>query len=1029
MDSHQHFYAISKKQHPNWTHDEHSQWAQECADTHPDHAPQKEKPDAFGDRVVREIEELGGRLEGIRSRLAAEEAQPPSTLGRIATSAENIRPILVGIFATTLVIVAILLGILLILASPAKAEPAPKPYINVNAIRAAVDAAMTPVVDTPIIKVSNGGSVLATIPAGVVIFDCGTNMACSWTAATHTFGMSASSTASTAFSALTASANSNLGTFSASGNTWDFSASTLFKLRVGAGATTSANGDVAYDSTAALWHIWQGAANRSLIASTNLGTSGQPCLSNADGSCTFADPIVSQATASNLNAQVVGNAASAAADSGNPVKIGGTFNTTQPTVTTGQRVDAQMTARGAQIVGTGADAFHVTVDSVPTTAVTGTFWQATQPVSLASLPAVAGNKSSNGGTPGSNNLGVLPAVANAASPTLTEGNQAGLSVDLAGNLRVSNAATDTAGTTTALGALNAAAAVSLTGQQTASIFIASGTLSGTLVPEFSTDGGTTWTQGLFYNPNSNAIIASAVLTNPNSATQLTILAPGGSSGARVRVSAYTSGTANATARASMTTNARSMATLYDASGTERGTGGNPMNVAFPSAQAVTLTSTSANQGTAASLPGAWPVKVTDGTNTMPTGDSSARPLHVNCDAGCTAGGSFSDSTAFTFGSSAIGLMGAVVDDTATNTVAENSAGAPRMNTNRILYFNPRNNSGTEIGTAANPFRVDPTGTTTQPVSWSGQSVTVTQGTGANLHVVCDSGCSGSGGTSSNFGAAFPTAGTAIGAKNGTNMVNLTADASNNLNVNCASGCAGGSSTPADTFSNPTTAGLQMTFPTVWNGTSWDRLYGDKTNGAFVQIKNTPNVNIQSNAAINLAQVGGASVALGQTTMSASIPVAIASNQGAVPASQSGTWTVQPGNTANTTPWLTTQTPGTTGGLSISRTLSAASTNSTNAKGSAGQVYGWYIVNTSAALKYVKLYNKATAPTCGTDTPVITLAIPAASATGIAGAGSNVDFSGGIAFSTGIGYCITGAVADNDTTAVASNDVILNLFYK
>lgn len=51
---------------------------------------------------------------------------------------------------------------------------------------------------------------------------------------------------------------------------------------------------------------------------------------------------------------------------------------------------------------------------------------------------------------------------------------------------------------------------------------------------------------------------------------------------------------------------------------------------------------------------------------------------------------------------------------------------------------------------------------------------------------------------------------------------------------------------------------------------------------------------------------GIPAALGQTTMSASMPVTIASNQSAVPSSQSGTWTVQPGNTANTTPWLVTQ---------------------------------------------------------------------------------------------------------------------------
>lgn len=62
---------------------------------------------------------------------------------------------------------------------------------------------------------------------------------------------------------------------------------------------------------------------------------------------------------------------------------------------------------------------------------------------------------------------------------------------------------------------------------------------------------------------------------------------------------------------------------------------------------------------------------------------------------------------------------------------------------------------------------------------------------------------------------------------------------------------------------------------------------------------------------------------GQAVMASSSPVVIASNQSAVPvtmtsttitgtvaATQSGTWTVQPGNTANTTAWLVTGTGGT-----------------------------------------------------------------------------------------------------------------------
>lgn len=68
---------------------------------------------------------------------------------------------------------------------------------------------------------------------------------------------------------------------------------------------------------------------------------------------------VEQATAANLNAQVQGPAASGAAKSGNPVQTGAVYNVPQPTVTTGQAVEAQATARGALIVAPGVDGFPV----------------------------------------------------------------------------------------------------------------------------------------------------------------------------------------------------------------------------------------------------------------------------------------------------------------------------------------------------------------------------------------------------------------------------------------------------------------------------------------------------------------------------------------------------------------------------------------------------------------------------------------------------------------------------------------------
>lgn len=56
---------------------------------------------------------------------------------------------------------------------------------------------------------------------------------------------------------------------------------------------------------------------------------------------------------------VGGLAASGGTNAGNPDKIGGAFNTTQPTVTNGQAVDAQYTARGSAIVASGVDALTV----------------------------------------------------------------------------------------------------------------------------------------------------------------------------------------------------------------------------------------------------------------------------------------------------------------------------------------------------------------------------------------------------------------------------------------------------------------------------------------------------------------------------------------------------------------------------------------------------------------------------------------------------------------------------------------------
>ena len=96
--------------------------------------------------------------------------------------------------------------------------------------------------------------------------------------------------------------------------------------------------------------------------------------------------------------------------------------------------------------------------------------------------------------------------------------------------------------------------------------------------------------------------------------------------------------------------------------------------------------------------------------------------------------------------------------------------------------------------------------------------------------------------------------------------------------------------------------------------------------------------------------------------------------------------------------------------------SAATTNATSAKASAGTVWSITASNAGAAAAFVKLYNLAAAPTVGTSIPVLTIPVPASSVVNIDG-GAN-----GIRMSAGIALAITNLVADADTTAVAASQV-------
>lgn len=107
---------------------------------------------------------------------------------------------------------------------------------------------------------------------------------------------------------------------------------------------------------------------------------------------------------------------------------------------------------------------------------------------------------------------------------------------------------DTVGNGT-LNALNAAATVQLSGQSGAAVQLAAGTLIGTIVPEISISGSA-WVQTLFYDTTTQSYLPSITFAAANTSTGRTIVTPSGAGFARVRVSAFTSGTASAIVRAS-----------------------------------------------------------------------------------------------------------------------------------------------------------------------------------------------------------------------------------------------------------------------------------------------------------------------------------------------------------------------------------------------------------------------------------------------------------------------------------------------
>lgn len=116
--------------------------------------------------------------------------------------------------------------------------------------------------------------------------------------------------------------------------------------------------------------------------------------------------------------------------------------------------------------------------------------------------------------------------------------------------------------------------------------------------------------------------------------------------------------------------------------------------------------------------------------------------------------------------------------------------------------------------------------------------------------------------------------------------------------------------------------------------------------------------------------------------------------------------------------------------SVFKQNSANSTNLQRVGNVTGiKCYGYNIVNTNAAIRYVKIYwgppgnwsSSGSTPTVGTDVPSITVLVPATS-TAVGNWVQGNGNQGEMWMST-----TTGA-ADSDATAVGAGDLLTSLFY-
>lgn len=276
----------------------------------------------------------------------------------------------------------------------------------------------------------------------------------------------------------------------------------------------------------------------------------------------------------------------------------------------------------------------------------------------------------------------------------------------------------------------------------------------------------------------------------------------------------------------------------------------------------------------------------------------------------------------------------------------------------------RGSNGVEKGTAGNPLRVDPTGSTTQPVSAvalplpSGASTATLQGV--------------------------------VDADDASIVTGQTVALSGALNQ-----AYDGSVWRRLTFGPAGTASTQ-----VWT------VQGI---AGMTKLLVTPDsVALPANQSVNVSQINGVTPLMGNGgTGTGSQRVTIASDNTAFSVNAS-------------------LVAATTGGDSTCYITSAASTNATNCKASAGTVHAIHVTNTTTTNYFLRMYDASGAPTCSSATGFVET-VPALGAPANGGVNGRAVAVGEL-YSSGIGFCLTGGGSSTDNTNAATG-VYVSIKYK